>query len=143
VMTTAMQPHQQLSWLQLKDEATRTKMVEHIRLGYPQGEALTKALQEMEVTWTIGPVPVRAEQNDLGSQRRENQNGPASKKVKTAQHTKSNDGSHLAICKPFNDVRGCRLVKGKCPDNKAHVCDLIKPDGKPCLSAKHSRVNHR
>jgi hypothetical protein len=134
VMTTSMQPHQQLDWLQLKDEATRTKMVEHIRFGYPQGEALTKALQEMEVAWTIGPAPARAEKTDLGGQQ-SSQDGPPEKKPKHAQH----DGK-LAICKPFNDARGC---KKKCPQNKAHVCDAIKADGTPCLSTKHSRPNHR
>ena len=122
-----------------KDEATRTKMVEHIRFGYPQGEALTKALQEMEVAWTIGPTPARAEQNDLGGQRKESQVGPASKKVKTAQHL-----NQQPICKPFNDPRGCKLTpKGKCPQGKAHVCDMIKADGSACLSTKHSRSTHR
>jgi hypothetical protein len=135
VMTTSMQPHQQLDWLQLKDEATRTKMVEHIRFGYPQGEALTKALQEMEVAWTIGPVRSGPEKSDLGGQRRDSQGGPPAKRPKHSMHYKQ-----MPICKPFNDGRGCPK---KCPKNQAHVCDVILPDGSACHSTKHSRANHR
>ena len=41
------------------------------------------------------------------------------------------------ICKPFNDGRGC---PGNC--NQIHGCDVKLPSGKPCLSQKHTRMEH-
>ena len=50
-----MAPHLLLLWLTAKDELTRTKMVELMRNGWPQGEALVKAMAETEIAWTIPP----------------------------------------------------------------------------------------
>ena len=45
-----------MSWMTQKDELTRTKIVEHMRAGWPQGEALQKAMAETEIAWTVPPA---------------------------------------------------------------------------------------
>ena len=58
-----------LAWATLKDEATRAIEVELVRNGWPQGEALLKAMQLSEVSWTIGPqnTPVDTNEDRPGS----------------------------------------------------------------------------
>ena len=85
VMTTPMKADLQLDWLKEKDEITRTKMVEYMRAGWAQGESLTKALAELEISWTVAPTvaatitPVQAEMGNTGS----SQDGPPQKNVYT------------------------------------------------------------
>ena len=45
-----------VQWLQTKDELTRGKMVEYLRRGWPQGEALEQALADTLVQWSMAPV---------------------------------------------------------------------------------------
>eukprot|EP00973_Karenia_brevis_P090827 12404487-Karenia_brevis.AAC.1 len=33
------------------------------------------------------------------------------------------------VCKKYNDQRGC---KGRCPNGKLHVCDIILSNNKAC-----------
>ena len=47
----------QTAWLEHRDSETRAKMVEHGRLGHPQGEALKRALKETELLWLRSLVP--------------------------------------------------------------------------------------
>ena len=46
------------------------------------------------------------------------------------------------ICKRWNDNRGCSSEKS-CPSGGKHVCDVLKPNGQPCGSTKHSRQGHK
>ena len=41
------------SWLEQRDVSTRGKMVAYMRQGWPQGEALTRAVAESQVAWTV------------------------------------------------------------------------------------------
>jgi len=45
-----------LDWAKARDEETRAKEVELVRGGWPQGEAILKALQVTEISWTVGPT---------------------------------------------------------------------------------------
>ena len=136
VMTTSMSPAQQLPWFHTKDELTRTKMVELMRSGWPQGEALVKAIAETEIAWSIPPEAGQAARNNNNNS---SQSGgePNSKRPKHVNH----DESGKAICKPHNDARGCSNGK-KCPNGKEHKCDVVKKDGTPCLSKSHGRGGH-
>ena len=42
------------------------------------------------------------------------------------------------LCKPYNDGRGCS--NSQC--DQMHACDVKLPNGKPCLSRAHTRVQH-
>ena len=136
-----------LSWLQEKDELTRTKMIELMRAGWAQGEALSKALTELELAWTVPPniVPNRNTGSDFGPDSGGNEGsdgGGQGKKRKIngkATHV-THDAGGLAICKAWNDNRGCK--RKSCPHGRAHVCDMIKKNGQPCLSKQHCRMNH-
>ena len=134
----------QLSWLTQRDEHTRSKMVELMRQGWPQGEALTRALAETEITWTIPPVAVFQQ----GGQKRlqDDQDDSAKKRgreVKQGGTTVHHTGNGQVICKKFNDQRGCSGKEKECPEKRRHVCDAVKKDGMPYLSASHSRANHK
>ena len=41
-----------------------------------------------------------------------------------------------ALCKAYNDQRGCRGCE------KMHACDIRLPSGQACLSTKHNRLTH-
>ncbi|CAE8723016.1 unnamed protein product [Polarella glacialis] len=115
-----------LSWLRTKDEATRGRQVELMRMGWPQGEALQKALTKMELQWTVGPVASqtkRAVNESAGGGREEEGESPA-KKVRTATTFQSAE-----LCKKWNDQRGC---PGEKECGKTHRCDIIKADGNTC-----------
>ena len=121
-----MAPSSLLDFVRARDECTRARMIELVRQGYPQGEALNKSWREQELRWTLPPQPKRSlEPESSGT------GGSPGKKFRTATHL---DGQ--AICKPHNDNRGC---DGDC--GKLNVCDVILPDGKVCGSKKHNRFN--
>ena len=58
VMTTSMEPAQMLPWFHTRDMLTRTKMVKLMRSGWPQGEALVKAMAEEEFAWSTPPIAI-------------------------------------------------------------------------------------
>ena len=103
VMTTPVRQDLQLQWLQSKDELTRTRMVELMRTGWPQGEALTKAIADTEVAWTVLPTQGTntTAVNDLQPPPPP-AGGKGSRKMPHANH----DNSGKAICKPWYDPRG-------------------------------------
>ena len=74
-----------------RDEATRARMIELVRLGWPQGEALNKAWSEHELRW-VAP-PQKRVLDDVAPQ-------PSSpdKKLRTATFL-----TGQAICKRNND----------------------------------------
>ena len=124
-------------------------MIELMRDGWPQGEALSKALTEPELAWTVPPgiVPQRSTGSDFGSDGGNDGGDGGGKggkkrkiKLQPSPPTASHDAGGLQICKAWNDNRGCKR-KG-CPMGRAHVCDMIKKNGKPCLSKQHNRLNH-
>ena len=86
-----------------------------------------------EVSWSV-PPDIGGQRND-GEQNRASSE-PPSKRAKTVNH----DDQVRALCKLFNDARGCAAKR--CPRGKEHKCDRIKRDGTPCLSKKHGRSSH-
>ncbi|CAE8586815.1 unnamed protein product, partial [Polarella glacialis] len=98
-----------LSWLRTMDEATRGRQVELMRMGWPQGEALQKALTEMELQWTVGPVASqtkRGANETVSGGREEEGEGPA-KKVRTAATFQSKElcknGSGIGRVEPVGN----------------------------------------
>ena len=152
-------PDVALEELRSRDVATRSTMVTYVRQGYSQGEALKLAIVEHRVDWKTSPSgrTIRDDPED-GQEAHEDEpprkRRKAGKKVgafgknfgkqgqssgsgkggKTAQHFQGR-----AICKSWNDNRGCK--DKKC--SKAHVCDALDKNGKPCLSRAHTRAGHK
>jgi hypothetical protein len=135
-----------LDWALTRDEETRAKEVELVRGGWPQGEALTKALQMTEIAWTVGPSGKPVTQADPPPEQHETARRPkpssgpkqvsgSGRKILTCSQLPG--GQH--ICKKFNDARRCVKNERQCPDNKKHVCDVRKPDGAACGSKSHNR----
>ena len=141
-----------VAWLQQKDEWTRAKMVEYMRQGVPQGEALEDAIKVSEVQWTLGvaeevPVALLAmgqdayqssprKQSSASSPRDNKRKRESDREVRTC-----NEFNGQKICKKRNDNRGCAARQKDCPDGKLHICDAVKPDGKPCGNSSHTRMN--
>ena len=111
-------------------------MVELMRSGWPQGEALIKAIAEMEIAWSIPPDAGQAAKSNGNNT--QNNGEPNSKRQKHINH----DENGKQICKPRNDVRGCSGNGKRCPNGKEHKCDVVKKDGTPCLSKTHNRGGH-
>ena len=136
----------QLPWITQKEELTRTKMVEHMRAGWPQGEALLKAVAETEIAWTVPPAA--AVQSSVAAKRdrqlpRGFDSGSNKKSKGGGKRGHAQVGeSGLAICKPWNDARHCPAKGGRCPQDKAHKCYVIERDGVACLATSHPRAGH-
>ncbi|CAE8612721.1 unnamed protein product [Polarella glacialis] len=92
-------------------------------MGWPQGEALQKALTEMELQWTVGPVASqkRAVNESAGGGREEEAESLA-KKVRTATTFQSAE-----LCKKWNDQRGCPGEKEPALRRSAHRDSAILP----------------
>ena len=125
-------PGMQLSWLEERDLLTRGKMIALMRQGYPQGEALERALLDTAVQWSVVPIASGAKRAF-----------PPADHPQQQQHQKQKTVTRMAsgdeICNKYNDNRGCRKDPNKCPDGRKHACDATRADGKPCGSFKHSR----
>ncbi|CAK9103822.1 TauD domain-containing protein, partial [Durusdinium trenchii] len=116
---------QQLAWLQSKDENTRACMVEFMRQGQSQGEALQNALTRAEVAWVMpASLPVAVDKSQPDSPE-----GRLRKKERTLRVLPSGQ----MPCKRYNDQRGCASNEKQCPDKRKHCCDVVKPDGQACL----------
>ena len=111
-------------WIRDRDEATRGRMVELMRQGWPQGEALTRAAAEQEIHWLSPTVP------SSKRARSPEQSATPRKEAKTGQTYKGEPA-----CKRLNDNRGCN--NPKC-DNQ-HRCDVLV-NGSVCGSKNHSRT---
>ena len=62
----------------------------------------------------------------------------AASKIKPATATMLPNGAE--ICKRRNDARGC--PGAKCPQGKAHCCDVLLATGAVCASTTHTRAEH-
>ena len=118
-----MAPSSLLDFVRSRDEATRARMIELIRQGWPQGEVRNKSWREHELRWSLPPQVKRSlEESPPGAS--------PGKKMRTATHYQGQ-----LICKRYNDNRGC---DGNC--GKLDICDVILPDGSVCGSKKHHRL---
>ena len=153
------------NWLEERDLHTRGLMVNYMRGGYPQGEALLKAQKDTEIKWATPP----ARGASTGSGRRDrsrtpprhsaNNSNTSGKKRKLQSgigktqkaHQSANKGggkgknvryANLApggksICRSFNEGK-CKT--DPCPHGAMHVCSLIE-NGKAC-GLKHPACRH-
>ena len=144
--------HAMLKWLLDRDQYTRGLMCNYMRRGYPQGEALTRALGETEIKWSSADEhPVQD-----GSRKRERSRTPprAPKKPrqprkkaktvmgKTQQQSVQTRHANIAkggktICIGYNQGH----CKGdQCQYGRAHVCSVIE-NGRAC-GLKHPAMRH-
>lgn len=132
-----------LLWLQRNDLLTRGKMATFIRRGQPAQWALEQALRETHLEWrspavqplaepTEAKLPKRPADDDSGAGQRKRQ-----VKGDTFQTVSQVKGGQR-LCKPWNDGRGCKDAHCKA----LHKCDVKLSTGGPCLSTKHTRLEH-
>ena len=152
-----------LRWLENRDHYTRSQMVIHMRRGYPQGEALTKALEDCELKWQ-SPLepgakgPENAPRGRSRSPRRgqnatgpRNDGGKGKRKQSLMGKTQSNsmgsrEGQRYAsyvkggkkVCRAYN-MGQCNT--NPCPHGGMHVCSVIT-QGKTC-GLKHPATKHQ
>jgi len=129
-------------WLQENDELTRGKMVKYLRRGWPQGEALEQALADTQVHWSMGPdaAPAHPAKRSLPAEFAEAESDSPTKKPRTGPGKTGSSYKGQAICKKFNDNRGCTASEKHCPDKRAHVCDVLTPQGGVCGARDHART---
>ena len=148
-----------LRWLLDRDEYTRGIMVNYMRRGHPQGEALTVALSKSELKWASpleGEQPAPAMGSHDNSRKRERstppggmaQRQPKAKKGKTAVgRTQQNTMQKVRYA---NIAKGGKTIcigfnKGQCKGDQcqygyAHVCNIIE-NGRTC-GKNHPAVRH-
>ena len=135
-----------LVWLQRNDLLTRSKMASLIRRGYTGGSALIEAVKQCHLEWHA-PALQGSWTPELGHatgpKKRpvpEPELPPAPKRQRMVKPDGMRTVSMLkggkAICKAFNDQRGCRGC------DKMHACDVRLASGQACLSTKHNRLTH-
>ena len=116
---SSLGPAELLTFVRQRDESTRARLVELVRQGFPQGEALSKAWSEFELQWITAPAKRPAEDMPSTS---------PDKRSRTAR-----EASGMELCKKWNDNRGC---DGSC--GRLDACDVILPDGRVCASRKQA-----
>ncbi|CAE7471996.1 Dnmt3b, partial [Symbiodinium pilosum] len=119
--SSSLGPSDLLNFVRQKDESTRARLVELVRQGYPQGEALNKAWAEFELHWITAPSKRPAEEANATS---------PEKRPRTGREVNG-----MELCKKWNDNRGC---DGTC--GKLDACDVMLSDGRICASKKHNRM---
>ena len=132
-----------LLWMQRNDLLTRAKMATYIRRGQPGQWALDNALRETHLEWRSPAVQPLAELPETKPVKRtaEAPFAPAERKRQVkgdSFRTVSQIKGGQKICKPWNDGRGCS--DPKC--TALHCCDVRTDEGGPCLSKKHTRLEH-
>ena len=155
-----------LKWIEERDLHTRGLMVNFMRGGYPQGEAILKATKETGLKWS-SPGPHATRGVNAGKRRRSRtpQRGTSStgngkgagKKRKLGQTFQANQRATMngqrstqpvryatvakggkKICRAFNDGN-CKA--DPCPHGALHICSIIQ-SGKHC-AGKHPASGHR
>jgi hypothetical protein len=142
-----------LKWLEERDLHTRGLMCNYMRGGYPQGEALTKAMKETEIKWVSSNESQRGDHGPRQRSRtpRRNPRAPTQPKPKRKPIGKTQLNSRdqrpryasyvkggQEVCKAYN-MGQC--TSNPCPHGGAHVCNVIT-NGKTCQQ-KHPAVRHQ
>ena len=151
-------PYSTMKWLEDNDLHTRGLMINFMRGGYPQGEALLKAIKETEIKWASpGPAMVRRERSRSPRRGAGGGGGNGAKKTrlgKTQTRTLETKGkgkgggkNHVTyasvlkggkkVCRAYN-LGNC--ADGKCPHNGLHKCNVIE-NGRVC-GGNHPSKNH-
>ena len=135
------------------EEDFRQKALEHVRINpdVPLGEALLFVADKyVNVYYEHSAVLINKREGASSSSQNKTaaagvppkaeilakagQDSPQKGRPATVNETTAGK----AICKKYNDRRGC---EGKCRDGKVHVCDVLLMSQKPC-EGKHSRMQH-
>ena len=132
-----------LLWLQRNDSLTRGKMATYIRRGQPGQWALDSALRDTHLEWRSPAVQPLAEVPESKQSKRPTEPpAPTTDRKRQVKgdsfRTVSQIKGGQRICKPWNDGRGC--TDPKC--QALHCCDVRMDEGGPCLSKKHTRLEH-
>ena len=140
--------HGSLNWLERNDTLTRGRMAMYVRRGWPASVSLIEALRECHLEWrspAVLPQPSSPEPKPKSSRAEpppEPVGGPPTKRAtplkSDAHKTVSMIKGGSKLCKPYKDGRGCR--DPSC--TSLHQCDVKLPSGAPCLSKKHTRLEH-
>jgi hypothetical protein len=152
-----------VKWLHERDEHTRGRMCTYMRGGYPQGEALTRAIKDDEIKWmSSGHLDVEMGGTASGSRPDRSRsprgahaasggkggprNGPKKPAVgrtqkqafqKTHQRYANMAKGGKKICKAFNNGN---CSGPNCPWGGLHVCSVIE-NGRTC-GGKHPAKQH-
>ena len=137
-----------MKWLERNDILTRGKMATLVRRGYPAQIALHEALRERHIEWRSPALQPLLETPEA-SRRRPRSPEPSGEipaaPAKRARALKSDSHKTVSmikggarLCKPWNDGRGCK--DPQC--SHLHQCDVKLPSGAPCLSKRHTRLEH-
>ena len=150
------QPGNGVRWLEDRDLHTRGLMINLMRGGMPQGEALSKAIKEDEMRWNSlgqgshqetgrrarsrsprGPprVPKKPLKKPLLGRLQQQSIGKGSGGKGKAYASMLKGGKK--ICRSFN-MGNC--TEGKCPYGGLHVCNAVE-NGRTC-GGKHPSVRH-
>lgn len=136
-----------LYWFRKNDLATRGQMATGIRRGLPAEVALREAVRHFHLEWrapAAQPAPVLEEVSKKRAAdpptMAPGQADPAKRRAIKGDRmpTISMIKGGKALCKPFNDGRGC-TTRG-C--QAVHACDVRLPSGKGCMSKSHTRMTH-
>ena len=134
--------HGSLLWLQRNDLLTRGKMATYIRRGQPGQWALDNALRDTHLEWRSPAIQPLVETIETGASKRSADPEPPAERKRQIKGDSFKTVSQIKggqkICKPWNDGRGCK--EAKC--TSLHCCDVRLEEGGPCLSKKHTRLEH-
>ena len=151
----------QVAWYQENDEATRTTMMEKMRLGWPAVEALKFALDFHRQDWrrskvSFAPAPHhsprrgRSRSVSAAPPRRGNRSrsrgGKGAGKVRRQRTDGASQGTRQQQC--ISLIKGGKKLCAKfnrgqcrepCPNHDIHECNLRLDNGQACRQ-KHCRV---
>ena len=147
-----------LRWIEDRDHATRGHMCTLMRGGYSQGEALLKAMREMEYKWVSHDLtdmqggdgqkrgrshsPPRGQSSGrpMGNAMKRRKNNPPVGKFATSVSVKyaSMAKGGKKICRAYNDG-SCN--KDPCPHGGLHVCSVVHK-GAAC-GMRHPATRHQ
>jgi len=159
---TNLPPAQMLAWMEQRDKATRTLMVRYMRRGWPQGEALTKALQETDSVWrqvsadSALLLDVKQEEDEPQPRGKGRRGAPpvfglppgpppspraapppqrgAGKRKRVDWAKKDKDQNWL--CYDFQHGN-CVKKQSECPKGGRHMCATVTGKGQICGSHNH------
>ena len=139
-------------WISHVESEMRTRAIELVR-GTERllwGRALVRALRDLSSLWSetrhllqcrrppgnfsVPPPPTLGKAQTMPPVR----SAPVGANHRKWMHSAAT-AAGAAICKRFNDQRGC---KGTCPTGKLHACDVTVATGSACGRKDHCRLGH-
>ena len=137
-----------LAWLEDRDHRTRVIMMTRMRDGWPQGEALLDAKEQLKMDWYLGPNTPKA----LGGLLPSSNHTPGSQLGSGGRSVGGGDGGDRPATRPksiqpsgycpdHNSGRGCGKQK-LCPHGAYHLCSAKMKDGNICGSSHHNATQH-